>query len=291
MAHTNSTENYGLPQWIGTDKPTFLGDFNTAFGTIDTQMKANSDAATTAVATANSADATATSANTNATTALNTANSAATDAASAVSTASTANSTANTAKTNADAALRASAANTIENLAPAYDPTLTYDVGDLVTYIDAQNSGKLYKCIVAVNTPMEFNVNYWDDVTTSEIYSRKALVENTVTADGVKTYNELLSEIKPDSVDTTVRYTIVISTATYDMVFTSTLLRSDLIAFASTRIGGGGVTIETLAISLTSDCEYKTALIATTPAVTINDLSDTAPASGVTITLYGEKMN
>lgn len=181
MAHTNSTENYGLPQWIGTDKPTFLGDFNTAFGTIDTQMKANSDAATTAVATANSADAVATSANTNATTALNTANSAATDAATAVSTASTANSTANTAKTNADAALRASAANTIENLAPAYDPTLTYEVGDLVTYIDAQNSGKLYKCIVAVNTPMEFNVNYWDDVTTSEVYegyTKKTIFNN-----------------------------------------------------------------------------------------------------------------
>ena len=192
MAHTNSTENYGLPQWIGTDKPTFLGDFNTAFGKIDTQMKANSDAATTAVATANSASTVATSANTNATTALNTANSAASDAASAVSTAGAADTKATNAQTDAASALRASAANSIENLAPAYDPTLTYAVGDLVTYIDAQNSGKLYKCIVAVNTPMEFNVNYWDDITVSEKLTKT--IEASVDATNL-TYRQALDTL------------------------------------------------------------------------------------------------
>lgn len=48
MAHTNNTENYNLPQWIGSDKPTFLGDFNTAFAGIDTQMKVNADGIVTA---------------------------------------------------------------------------------------------------------------------------------------------------------------------------------------------------------------------------------------------------
>ncbi len=43
MAHTNSTTNYNLPQWIGSDKPTFLGDLNTAFEDIDEQMKTNAD--------------------------------------------------------------------------------------------------------------------------------------------------------------------------------------------------------------------------------------------------------
>lgn len=43
MAHTNSTQNYNLPQWIGSDKPTFLGDFNNAFSEIDSQLKVNSD--------------------------------------------------------------------------------------------------------------------------------------------------------------------------------------------------------------------------------------------------------
>lgn len=46
MAHTNSTQNYGLPQWVGTDKPTFLGDLNSAFADIDARMKINSDDAT-----------------------------------------------------------------------------------------------------------------------------------------------------------------------------------------------------------------------------------------------------
>lgn len=195
MSYTNSTPNYALPQWIGTDKPTFLGDFNSAFSAIDTQMKANADASTAATATANSAAATATSANTNATTALNTANSAASEAASATSAAASATSTANTASTDAAAALRASAANTIENLAPAYDPTLTYNVGDLVTFIDEQNSGKLYKCIVAVSYPEAFNINKWDDVTTSEVfeaYTKKIIFNNN----DYSLTNDLLTAIR-----------------------------------------------------------------------------------------------
>ena len=38
MASTNKTTHYNLPQWIGTDKPTFLGDLNGAFSTIDTKL-------------------------------------------------------------------------------------------------------------------------------------------------------------------------------------------------------------------------------------------------------------
>lgn len=38
MSSTNKTTHYDLPQWIGTDKPTFLGDLNGAFSTIDTQL-------------------------------------------------------------------------------------------------------------------------------------------------------------------------------------------------------------------------------------------------------------
>lgn len=40
---TNSTPNYGLPQWIATDKPAWIGDMNVAFGTIDTQLKNAND--------------------------------------------------------------------------------------------------------------------------------------------------------------------------------------------------------------------------------------------------------
>ena len=55
MSYTNHTTNYNLPQYVGTDKPTYLGDFNTAMGAIDTQMKANADAASAAGSTATSA--------------------------------------------------------------------------------------------------------------------------------------------------------------------------------------------------------------------------------------------
>ena len=43
MSATNQTENYGLPQFVGADKPSWLGDFNSAMGEIDAQMKTNAD--------------------------------------------------------------------------------------------------------------------------------------------------------------------------------------------------------------------------------------------------------
>ena len=55
MGATNRTQNYNLPQFVGSDKPTWLGDFNGAMSSIDTQMKANSDLGTTANTTANTA--------------------------------------------------------------------------------------------------------------------------------------------------------------------------------------------------------------------------------------------
>lgn len=42
--HTNKTPNYELPQFVGSDIINPLTDFNDAFLTIDTQMKAEADA-------------------------------------------------------------------------------------------------------------------------------------------------------------------------------------------------------------------------------------------------------
>lgn len=44
FASTNTTTNYGLSQYVGSDKPTYLGDYNSDMYKIDTQMKANADA-------------------------------------------------------------------------------------------------------------------------------------------------------------------------------------------------------------------------------------------------------
>ena len=43
MASTNKTENYDLSQFVGTDRPTWLGDYNSDMAKIDTQMKQNAD--------------------------------------------------------------------------------------------------------------------------------------------------------------------------------------------------------------------------------------------------------
>ena len=123
MASTNKTANYNLSQYVGTDKPTYLSDYNTDMFNIDAQMKVNADNvataisgietatttantantnAQTAISTANSASSTASEASTTATNAQTTANSALATATTAQSTANTANSTANTANNKAD---------------------------------------------------------------------------------------------------------------------------------------------------------------------------------------------
>lgn len=53
MSATNSTLNYELPQFIATDKPAWLVDFNGAMSTIDTAIKGAKTAGDNAQATAN----------------------------------------------------------------------------------------------------------------------------------------------------------------------------------------------------------------------------------------------
>lgn len=48
MSSTNHTTNYNLPQFVGSDKPAWLGDINPAMAAIDTAMKANETSASLA---------------------------------------------------------------------------------------------------------------------------------------------------------------------------------------------------------------------------------------------------
>lgn len=43
MTATNHTENYNLSQFAGTDRPTWLGDYNGDMAKIDAQLKRNAD--------------------------------------------------------------------------------------------------------------------------------------------------------------------------------------------------------------------------------------------------------
>ena len=138
MAHSNQTANYELSQFIGTDKPTFLGDYNGDMQKIDAAIKGAKDTADGASTTANAASALATSASetatsaasaaasadANATTALNTANGATTTANSALSAASSAATAASDATTTANAAAtEAQAATAAVALKPSYAET------------------------------------------------------------------------------------------------------------------------------------------------------------------------
>ena len=108
MSATNSTPNYKLSQYTGSDKPTYLGDYNTDMLKIDTNMKRISNKAegaesgiASATATANQALENANTANTKATTAQATAEQAQTSATNAQSTATEAKETATQAQTTA----------------------------------------------------------------------------------------------------------------------------------------------------------------------------------------------
>lgn len=190
MSFTNQTTHYGLPQWIGSDKPTYLVDQNNAYQTIDAEIyNANTTAgaaqtaAEGAVQTAGAASTTASDALTAAQTASSTADNALTEAQTANTNAQAAQTAAGAAQTAAQAAQEAAAGNSITNLAPAYDPTITYAVDDLVTA-----EGKLYKCIVAVTSPEQFDINKWDDVTTSKVYMTKTSGVILKVANGVLQY-------------------------------------------------------------------------------------------------------
>lgn len=65
MSSTNKTTNYNLSQYIGTDKPTYLGDYNSDMLKIDTQLKANADSASNAASAAGAAQAVASDASEN----------------------------------------------------------------------------------------------------------------------------------------------------------------------------------------------------------------------------------
>lgn len=112
MAHTNSTTHYSLPQFESSDKPAWLTDINGAFSAIDTGIYNAQDKA----------------------------DDAATDAAQALEDAAAAASTASGADTKG--------AGAVASIAPAFDSTSTYAVGDLVMY-----NSLLYRCKEAVVVP------------------------------------------------------------------------------------------------------------------------------------------
>lgn len=137
MSSTNKTPNYALPQFIPTDKPTWLGDVNAAMLAIDTAMADNHTTAESAntsasaavaqvqhaVDTANEAKVDSAAALQNATNAIGVAQNALNSATQATQTAQAATQTANAANNSAASAL--ATANQAKQTAEATDAELT----------------------------------------------------------------------------------------------------------------------------------------------------------------------
>lgn len=126
MASTNKTTNYELSQYIGTDKPTYLVDYNGDMLKIDTGIKGAYDRGSTGI--------------TNAATAQAAAESAATAASSAASDAAAAQASANSATTAASVADgKAVAAQTTANEAVAAAAVNAAAIAAVQSYLDIKN--------------------------------------------------------------------------------------------------------------------------------------------------------
>lgn len=104
FSSTNKTTYYELPQFVGTDKPTWLGDFNSAMGAIDTAIHTNASDISTMATDVATATSTASQASSDVSTLTTTVNGLSSDVSSVTTTANNASSTATSALSTANTA-------------------------------------------------------------------------------------------------------------------------------------------------------------------------------------------
>lgn len=104
FGHTNETTNYDLPQFIGTDKPTWLGDINSAMSAIDTAIGTNASDITSLGTRVTTAEGVASQASSDVSTLTTTVNTLSGDVTTVTSTANNAQSTATSALNTANTA-------------------------------------------------------------------------------------------------------------------------------------------------------------------------------------------
>lgn len=237
MGHTNSTANLALPQFIGTDKPTWLGDVNGAFLAIDGYAGTN-DAAVAAAAS---------------------------DASSAISQASAAVNTANTANTTAgNASTTANNAIGVANTANAIAGTVDAKVGLLANL----NTTDRTSIVNAINEVYDITIGA-DEV--------------SVTADGVKTYAQILTDlfgaIDTSRINAKSRMSIYNSNSLTTHFCSLTSRSSSAILFSEPTVSttyGPQNTSYTLAATGVAESGY---------GAQYSDLSSNVPASGFKFTV------
>jgi len=167
MSSTNKTTNYELSQYIGSDKPTYLGDYNADMLKIDTAMKNNADNIQTVGATAS--------------TASNTANQAIEDAEDAQDTADGAQETANSALGKA-----------VENEADIAELNSKFNINTFNTY--GYNQMSRISGSGSINNGSTIKIASNSDGSVCKIYGR--IIVTNVTASGKVA---LTSNLRPDT--------------------------------------------------------------------------------------------
>lgn len=199
FASTNKTANYELPQFVGTDKPTWLGDFNSAMSAIDTGMATNASDIDSMDTRVSSAEATASQASQNVTTLTGRVNTVESSLTSVTSTANNAQSTAtsalNTANTaNGKADTNASAISDLES-----------DVSTLQSELEEFNLDTFTTIAKADTTASNINSDYFVDLTLATNSHNKTIfklygqVTGKLTTYSTPGYIAFQSSLRPES--------------------------------------------------------------------------------------------
>lgn len=164
FGHTNSTENYELPQFVGTDKPTWLGDFNTAMASIDSGMSENASditslgtRVTNAEGVASQASSDVSAMQTTVTTLAGNVSTATSTANNAQSTATSALNTANTADGKADS--NTTKIGTLSSLTTTDKTDLVSAINEVVSNVSDVLSDLVYVEDVLLATGVNVNAN------------------------------------------------------------------------------------------------------------------------------------
>ena len=161
FSHTNETTNYDLPQFIGTDKPTWLGDFNSAMSAIDTAIGTNASDITSLGTRVTSAEGVASQASSDVSTLTSTVNTLSSDVTTVTTTANNAQSTATSALNTANTADGKADANAgkIGTLA-SLTTTAKTDLVSAINEVDANTDKHLICADLSANQSVSVGTAY-----------------------------------------------------------------------------------------------------------------------------------
>lgn len=265
MAHTNSTANLSLPQFIGTDKPTWLSDVNGAFAAIDSYAGSNDAALAITDGKADTAIA---------------------DASNAVTTAG------NAATTAGNAAATATAANTVAGNALTVANGINAKVG-VLTDLTTTDKSTVVNAINEVNGKDAADIPYdntGSGLTATDVQAAIDEVAQgggggpvtpikTVTSDGSQTQAQVVGEFFAELSNIGNSAYMTVTNSGVKTICRLTKKDSTNAIFSCTRIEG--TSLDTTCFTVAASSTVKVAT-----GTTVTDASSTVLTAGIVFELY-----